>query len=99
MRGDLASDVTALRRLWPAIRAYRGRFVQTVLASLAVQIGTVGAAVASAWLAGLALVTLDPGWPTGRDAVLSGLALLLVVAAAARPIKIGPRRIIRNSQE
>ena len=51
MRGDLASDVTALRRLWPAIRAYRGRFVQTVLASLAVQVGTVGAAVASAWLA------------------------------------------------
>ena len=83
MRGDLASDVTALRRLWPAIRAYRGRFVQTVLASLAVQIGTVGAAVASAWLAGLALVTLDPGWPTGGDAVLSGLALLLVAAAAA----------------
>ena len=83
MRGDLASDVTALRRLWPAIRAYRGRFVQTVLASLAVQIGTVGAAVASAWLAGLALVTLDPGWPTGRDAVLSGLALLLVAAASA----------------
>ena len=83
MRGDLASDVTALRRLWPAIRAYRGRFVQTVLASLAVQVGTVGAAVASAWLAGLALVTLDPGWPTGGDAVLSGLALLLVAAAAA----------------
>ena len=83
MRGDLASDLTALRRLWPAIRAYRGRFVQTVLASLTVQIGTVGAAVASAWLAGLALVTLDPGWPTGRDAVLGGLALLLVAAAAA----------------
>lgn len=83
MRGDLGSDLTALRRLWPAIRAYRGRFVQTVLASLSVQIGTVGAAVASAWLAGLALVTLDPGWPTGRDAVLGGLALLLVAAAAA----------------
>ena len=83
MRGDLASDLTALRRLWPAIRAYRGRFVQTALASLTVQIGTVGAAVASAWLAGLALVTLDPGWPTGRDAVLGGLALLLVAAAAA----------------
>lgn len=83
MRGDLGSDLTAMRRLWPAIRAYRGRFVQTVLASLSVQIGTVGAAVASAWLAGLALVTLDPGWPTGRDAVLGGLALLLVAAAAA----------------
>ncbi len=84
MFDDLRRDLKALARLWPAIRAHRARFVQTVVASMLVQIGTIGVGVGAAWMAGVAMVTTDPTWPgTGEMWALGLIGLLVVIAAAA----------------
>ena len=84
MLDDLRSDLTALARLWPAIRAHRARFVQTVVANMLVQLGTIGVGVGAAWMAGVAMVGTDPAWPgSGELWVLGLIGLLVVIAAAA----------------
>lgn len=83
MRRDLLADLTALARLWPAIRDHRARFAQTVLANALVQIGTVGVSVGAAWLAGEAIAATGPSWPSTGDVWIIVLIGLLVVTAAA----------------
>ncbi|AZI58967.1 ABC transporter ATP-binding protein [Nakamurella antarctica] len=67
----MAGDWQAVRRLWPAVSEYRGKFVGALVANLLAQVGTVVAAVSGAWLAGQAVSV--PNFE-----VFSGHALLLV---------------------
>lgn len=83
MFDDLRRDLSALARLWPALHDHRARFGQTVAASMLVQIGTVGVSVGAAWMAGQAIVTTDPSWPTTGDTWVIALIGVLVLTAAA----------------